>query len=72
MSRTGNILGCARVSTPEQDLTGQVARLKEAAAIRIFEDVVSGKHFDCPGLTARLDHARTGYSLAIKHLDRLG
>ena len=72
MSRTGDILGYAPVSTPEQDLTGQAARLKEAGAIRIFEDVVSGKQFDRPGLTARLDHARTGESLAITRLDRLG
>ncbi len=66
------MLGYARVSTPEQDLTGQSARLKEAGAIRIFEDVVSGKQFDRPGLTALLDHARAGDSLAITRLDRLG
>lgn len=72
MSRSGDILGYARVSTPDQDLTSQAARLKEAGAIRIFEDVVSGKQFDRPGLTALLDHARTGDSLAITRLDRLG
>ncbi len=72
MSRSGDILGYARVSTPEQDLSGQSARLKEAGAIRIFEDVVSGKQFDRPGLTALLDHARAGDSLAITRLDRLG
>lgn len=72
MSRSRDILGYARVSTPEQDLSGQSTRLKQAGAIRIFEDVVSGKQFDRPGLTALLDHARAGDSLAITRLDRLG
>jgi len=72
MSRSGDILGYARVSTPEQELSGQAARLEEAGAIRVFEDVVSGKQFDRPGLTALLDHARPGDSLAITRLDRLG
>ncbi len=72
MSRSGDILGYARVSTPEQDLSGQSARLKETGAIRVFEDVVSGKQFDRPGLTALLDHARAGDNLAVTRLDRLG
>lgn len=71
-ARTGDILGYARVSTTDQDLSGQITRLKEAAAIRVFEDVVSGKQFDRPGLSALLDHARPGDSLAITRLDRLG
>lgn len=72
MNRSGDILGYARVSTPDQDLTGQATRLTEAGAIRIFEDIVSGKQFNRPGLTALLDHARAGDSLAITRLDRLG
>ena len=47
-------------------------RLKQAGAIRVFDDVVSGKQFDRPGLSALLDHARPGDSLAITRLDRLG
>ena len=72
MARAGDILGYARVSTADQDLTGQVTRLKDAGAIRVFEDVVSGKQFDRPGLSALMDHARPGDSLAIIRLDRLG
>lgn len=72
MARSGDILGYARVSTPDQDVTGQVTRLKEAGAIRVFEDVVSGKQFDRPGLNTLLDQARPGDSLAITRLDRLG
>ncbi len=72
MKRQGDILGYARVSTTDQDLSGQITRLKEAGAIRVFEDVVSGKQFDRPGLSALIDHARSGDSLAIIRLDRLG
>jgi DNA invertase Pin-like site-specific DNA recombinase len=72
MTRTGDTLGYARVSTQDQSLTGQVAQLQKAGAIRVFEDVISGKQFDRPGLTALLDHARPGDSLAITRLDRLG
>ena len=72
MTRTGDILGYARVSTPEQDLSVQTVRLKNAGAIRIFEDVVSGKQFKRPGLEKLIDHARQGDSLCIVRLDRLG
>lgn len=72
MTRAGDILGYARVSTPDQDLTGQVTRLKELGAIRVFEDVVSGRQFERPGLSDLIDHARPGDSLAITRLDRLG
>lgn len=60
------------VSTQDQSLTGQVTQLQKAGAIRVFEDVISGKQFDRPGLTALLDHARPGDNLAITRLDRLG
>jgi DNA invertase Pin-like site-specific DNA recombinase len=39
---------------------------------RDFEDVISGKTFDRPGLTDLLDHVRPGDTLAIVRLDRLG
>lgn len=38
----------------------------------MFEDVVSGRTFDRPGLATLLDHARPGYTLAVTRLDRLG
>ena len=55
-------LGYARVSTPDQDISGQLARLKDAGAQRTFHDVVSGKTFERPGLAA----------LMVVRLDRLG
>ncbi len=68
----GDVLGYARVSTDDQDLEGQRRRLKKADAIRIFEDVISGKRFERPGLNQLLDYARPGDSLCVVRLDRLG
>ena len=72
MQRTGDILGYARVSTVDQDLSGQKDRLLQHGAIRVFEDVISGKTFNRPGLTALLDQARPNDTLAVIRLDRLG
>ena len=38
----------------------------------MFEDTVSGKSFDRPGLRTLLDFARPGDSLCVVRLDRLG
>ncbi|MEL7152830.1 MAG: recombinase family protein [Pseudomonadota bacterium] len=72
MTAPGQLLGYARVSTSEQDLTAQHDRLREAGAIRIFDDVISGKKFDRPGLAALTDYARSGDTLTVTRLDRLG
>ena len=72
MLRTGDILGYARVSTADQDLSGQKDRLIQNGALRVFEDVISGKTFNRPGLAALLDHARPNDTLAVIRLDRLG
>jgi len=65
-------LGYARVSTDDQDLAGQVLRLKAAGAARTYEDVISGRSFDRPGLKALLDYARADDTLCVVRLDRLG
>jgi DNA invertase Pin-like site-specific DNA recombinase len=67
-----DILGYARVSTQQQDLESQRNRLKEVGAIRIFEDVISGKIFDRPGLEALIAYARPNDLLCVVRLDRLG
>ena len=67
-----NILGYARVSTGDQDVAGQTMRLKQAGAIKVFTDVMSGKSMDRPGLAELLAYARNGDTLAVKRLDRLG
>ena len=63
-TRSGDVLGYARVSTADQDVAGQEDRLRQAGAIRVFVDVISGRQFERPGLSALIDHARPG--------DRLG
>ena len=68
-----DVLGYARISTSEQDLEVQRRRLRgEAGAIRIFEDVISGKGFDRPGLTELIQYARPGDTVCVVRLDRLG
>jgi DNA invertase Pin-like site-specific DNA recombinase len=71
-TRTGDVLGYARVSTSEQNTAAQTERLKNAGALRVFEDVISGKRFDRPGLTELINYARPGDSLCVIRLDRLG
>lgn len=68
-----DVLGYARVSTADQDLEVQRRRLREEArAIRIFEDVVSGKTFERPGLATLVDFARPGDIVCVVRLVRLG
>ena len=59
-ARAGDTLGYARVSTNDQNLDAQRARLIEAGAIRVFTDIASGKRFERPGLAELIDHARPG------------
>ena len=68
-----DVLGYARISTSDQDLEVQRRRLREeAGAIRVFEDVISGKSFDRPGLAELLGYARPGDTVCVVRLDRLG
>ena len=70
----GDVAGLRRVSTGDQDVAGQsqAMRLEQAGAIKVFTDVRSGRSMDRPGLAALLDYARTGDTLAVVRLDRLG
>lgn len=47
-------------------------RLEQVGATKVFTDVRSGRFMDRPGLTALLDYARKGDTLAVVWLDRLG
>lgn len=68
-----DVLGYARVSTSDQDLEVQRRRLRdEAGAIRVFDDVISGKSFDRPGLTELIGFCRPGDIICVVRLDRLG
>ena len=65
-------VGYARISTADQSLAPQIDALKAAGCREIFEDCVSGAKTDRPGLNEALDHLRSGDTLIVWKLDRLG
>lgn len=66
------LVGLARVSTDAQDLQLQIDALTDAGCARIFEEKVSSRSTERPGLTAALDYLRPGDTLCVWKLDRLG
>lgn len=65
-------VGYARVSTHEQNLSLQIDELKKSGCTKIFTDKISGSKSERPGLQEALDYLRTGDSLVVWRLDRLG
>lgn len=66
------LIGYARVSTGDQRLDLQHDALQRAACEKVFEDTASGRLVDRPGLQRALDVLRSGDTLIVWKLDRLG
>jgi DNA invertase Pin-like site-specific DNA recombinase len=71
---TPGLVGLARVSTDHQDAQLQLDALTEAGVHRIFQEKISTRKAadDRAGLQAALDYVRSGDTLVVWKLDRLG
>lgn len=67
----GLLIGYARVSTDDQDLTNQRAELHAAGCARIFAEKITDTQRDRPELARVLDHLRAGDVVTVTRLDRL-
>ena len=66
------LIGYARVSTGDQNLTLQVNALEKAGCTKICEDEISGSKDNRPGLSKAIEILREGDTLVVWKLDRLG
>ena len=66
------IIGYARVSTGLQNLNLQEDRLNQYGCEKIFSDHISGSRSKRPGLDKAIEFARSGDTIVVWRLDRLG
>ena len=66
------IIGYARVSTTVQNLDGQTDLLTQAGCERIYSEKISGVKKERPQLDRMMDSLRSGDTVIITELTRLG
>lgn len=66
------ILAYARVSTQDQDLSGQIEALTAAGATSLFKEKISGARADRPQLAKLMSALKAGDTVIVTKLDRLG
>ncbi len=66
------LVGYARVSTADQSLELQTDALGAGGCEKLFTDIASGARTERPGLGQALEFCRTGDTLMVWKLDRLG
>lgn len=66
------LIGYARVSTADQNLSLQKEALKDIGCQKIYEDKATGSYVNRPGLSQAIDQLREGDTFVVWKLDRLG
>jgi DNA invertase Pin-like site-specific DNA recombinase len=66
------LIGYARISQDSQSIDLQIDTLTAAGCEKIFTDIMSGSRNDRPGLKQALEFVRSGDSIFVWRLDRLG
>jgi DNA invertase Pin-like site-specific DNA recombinase len=66
------LIGYARVSTQDENLDLQIDALTRTGCEKLFDDKASGSRAERPGLSKALETLRTGDTLVVWKLDRLG
>jgi DNA invertase Pin-like site-specific DNA recombinase len=65
------VVGYARVSTEEQELTAQLEQLRAAGVEKVFQEKASGVREDRPELSRMLEYVREGDAVVVCKLDRI-
>lgn len=66
------LIGYARVSTQDQTLDLQLDALQRIGCEKVYKDMASGAKTDRAGLQSALNDLRSGDTLVVWRLDRLG